>query len=334
MTVEIKTAQIEPLRLTFDHLEARIGKGRAATRYQEAVHDMQMTTNFHYRPTWEPGMDLFDRRRTAVVLADFDQLIDPRQYYYAPYTIQRARQQDHNDANFGLVEKRHMLANLAPEWAQKIRRLIVPLRHLEWGANTNNTFLSAYGYGAPFTSAALMQAMDRLGVAQYITRLALALDGQNAEVLDRGKQIWLTDPVWQPLRHLVEDSMVLKDWFELHVLQNLLMDSQLASFAWVHFDTAIAAHGGVGFTPVTQFMRDWHAESTRWVDATVKVAVSESPANQTLINSWVGQWLPRVRAALAPVLAVAFEEQADAIAQQIRDELAERLVRLGLVGEV
>ena len=128
--------------------------------------------------------------------------------------------------------------------------------------------------------------------------------------------------------------MVLKDWFELHVLQNLLMDSQLASFAWVHFDTAIAAHGGVGFTLVTQFMRDWHAESTRWVDATVKVAVSESPANQTLINSWVGQWLPRVRAALAPVLAVAFEEQADAIAQQIRDELAERLVRLGLVGEV
>jgi phenol hydroxylase P1 protein len=136
MTVEIKTAPIEPRRLTFDHLEARIGKGRAATRYQAAVHDRQMTTNFQSRPTWEPGMDFFDPRRTAVVLADFDQFIDPRQYYYAPYTIQRARQQDHNDANFGLVEKRHLLANLAPEWAQKIRRLIVPLRHFEWGANT------------------------------------------------------------------------------------------------------------------------------------------------------------------------------------------------------
>ena len=30
MTVEIRTAHIEPLRQTFDHVEARIGKGKAA----------------------------------------------------------------------------------------------------------------------------------------------------------------------------------------------------------------------------------------------------------------------------------------------------------------
>ena len=33
MTIDIKTANIEPVRLTFDHLEARIGKGKSATRY-------------------------------------------------------------------------------------------------------------------------------------------------------------------------------------------------------------------------------------------------------------------------------------------------------------
>jgi hypothetical protein len=81
MSIDIKTANIEPVRLTFDHLEARIGKGKSATRYQEAVHDFQMTQNFHYRPTWEPEMELFDVRRTKIQLDDFDALTDPRQYY-------------------------------------------------------------------------------------------------------------------------------------------------------------------------------------------------------------------------------------------------------------
>jgi phenol hydroxylase P1 protein len=127
---------------------------------------------------------------------------------------QRAKQQDNADSNFALIEKRNLFAALSPEWTNNIRRLIVPLRHVEWGANTNNTYLSGYGYGAPFTSAALMHAMDRLGMAQYLTRLALAVNDQDPVILDEGKALWLDDPLWQPLRRLVEDAMVQKDWFD------------------------------------------------------------------------------------------------------------------------
>ncbi|MGH8596273.1 MAG: phenol hydroxylase, partial [Gammaproteobacteria bacterium] len=309
MSVEIKTANIEPLRLTFDHIEARIGKGKVPTRYQEAVHDFQATQNFHYRPTWEPELELFDRRRTAVQLEDFEGLIDPRQYYYAPYTIQRARQQETQDSNFNLVDKRNLLGPLTAEWRAKVERLIVPLRHAEWGANTNNCYLSAFGYGAPFTSAALMQAMDRLGIAQYLTRLALVLDG-GVQILDRAKSTWLNDADWQPMRRLLEDTMVTKDWFELHVVQNLLLDGAVYPYAYVHFDQVIATHGGIGYALATEFMREWYAESTRWTDATIKVAANASAANKTLLNSWVATWEPRVRLALAPLALAAFEGEA------------------------
>ena len=80
MSVEIKTASIEPLRQTFDHVAARIGEGKPASRYQEAVFDIQPKINFHYRPTWEPEYELYDVRRTAIKMEDFDQLLDPRQY--------------------------------------------------------------------------------------------------------------------------------------------------------------------------------------------------------------------------------------------------------------
>jgi phenol/toluene 2-monooxygenase (NADH) P1/A1 len=330
MSVEIKTANIEPVRLTFDHLEARIGKGKAATRYQEAVHDLQVTENFHYRPTWDPAFDLFDKRRTAIVLDDFDQLLDPRQYYYAPYTIQRARQQEAQDGNFNIVEKRGLFSMLSAEWITKIEALIIPLRHYEWGANTNNCHIAASGYGAPFTSTALMQAMDRLGVAQYLTRVALVIQHHDPQILDRAKSLWLDDPRWQPLRRLVEDSMVTKDWFELHVLQNFLLDGAIYPFAYTQFDQAISKQGGLAYSLTTEFMREWCAESIRWTDATIKVAVTASAENKAVIERWIRQWEPRVREALAPLAQAAFAEDAATIMESIFKDLAARRTKIGI----
>lgn len=331
MSIDIKTASIEPLRHTFDHIEARIGKGKAATRYQEAVHDFQMTQNFHYRPTWEPGLELFDKRRTRIEMEDFDQLTDPRQYYYAPYTIQRSRQQEAQDNNFVMIEKRNLFATLTPEWRARIEHLIVPLRHVEWGANTTNCYISAYAYGTPFNSAALMQAMDRLGIAQYLTRLALVLDG-GPGLLDRGKSDWLEHADWQPLRRLVEEAMVTRDWFEVHVLQNFLLDGALYPFAYNHFDQAVAAQGGIGYALATEFMRDWYAEAVRWTDTTIKVAVGAGAGNRERVNGWIEAWLPKVRAALAPLTAAAFGSDAERIDAAIFNDLGARRAKLGLGG--
>ena len=49
MTIEIKTATLEPVRNTFAHIERRFGD-KPATRYQEATYDVQASANLHYRP--------------------------------------------------------------------------------------------------------------------------------------------------------------------------------------------------------------------------------------------------------------------------------------------
>ncbi len=330
MSVDIKTATIDPIRLTFDHVEARIGKGKAATRYQEGVFDMQMTQNFHYRPTWQPELELFDRRRTAIALDDFDQLLDPRQYYYAPYTMQRARQQETQEASFAMVEKRALLANLEPAWADRIRHFIVPLRHAEWGANTNNCFIAAYGYGAPMTSAAVLQAMDRLGIAQYLTRIALTLEGNDPRLLDQAKADWLRLPAWQPLRHLLEDLMVASDWFEVHLVQNFLVDGALFPLAYEHFDRAIAARGGLGYSLLTEFMREWHAESRRWTDATLRTAAAASADNANLLGRWAAAWEPRVIAAAMPLARALLDDGAPAALDAMFADLRSRRQKIGL----
>jgi len=330
MSIDLKTTSVEPLRKTFDHIAAKIGPDKAATRYQEAVWGLQPMLNQHYRPTWEPDKQIYDPSRTAIVMADFDDLVDPRQYYYGTWTIQRGKQQDSQEKNFKFVESRGLLAGLEPSWKEKIRRLVIPMRHVAWGANTNNNFIAAYGFGAPVTSAATMHMMDHLGIAQYITRIGLILAENDAGILDDAKALWMDDEMWQPMRALVEESMVTKDWFELHVLQNLLLDGSVHPLVFGKFDSAVADHGGAAFSMMNEFMIEWFAESSRWVDAVIKTAAKESDANKQLIEGWIAKWTLRVQGALKPLADVAFDGDGTAVIDEIMDRLMARAGKMDL----
>ncbi|MGB1884275.1 MAG: aromatic/alkene monooxygenase hydroxylase subunit beta [Gammaproteobacteria bacterium] len=330
MSIDLKTASVEPIRRTFDHIEAKLGDKKAPTRYQEAVWGLQPALNFHYRPTWDPARELYDPSRTAIVMEDFDDLVDPRQYYYGTWTIQRGKQQDSQEKNFEFVEKRQLLATLDDSLRERIETLVIPLRHIAWGANTNNSYIAAYGFGAPLTSACAMHMMDELGVAQYISRIGLLLEGNEATALDAGKGAWLHDPMWQPMRALVEELMVTKDWFELFVVQNLLLDGAVQPLVFDRFEGEIVKQGGAIFSMLSEFMIDWFVESSRWIDAVVKRAVAESDTNKTQIESWVHGWMPRVQGAVQPLAEYAFAERASEVVDAIVDELNTRAGKSGL----
>lgn len=330
MSIDLKTASVAPLRRTFDHLAARLGPDKSPTRYQESVWGLQPALNFHYRPTWQPEFELYDPRRTAIVMQDFDDLVDPRQYYYGTWTVQRGRQQDAQERNFEAVEKRRLLDGVAPEWRRRIAEVVVPVRHVAWAANNNNSYIAAYGFGAPLTSAASMHMMDQLGVAQYVTRIGLLLADNDPLALDRAKQAWLDAPHWQPLRALVEESMVTQDWFELFLLQNFLIDGALQPLVFEHFARVVVAHGGAVFPLLTEFMVDWFAESSRWVDAVLASAAGASPANAARLSGWLTAWLPRVQGALLPLAEVAFNSHGEARIDEVLAVLAQRAGAAGL----
>jgi phenol hydroxylase P1 protein len=331
MSIDLKTASVEPLRRTFDHIAEKIGPDKNASRYQESVWGLQPELNFHYRPTWDPTRDLYDPTRTAIRMNDFDDLVDPRQYYYGTWTIQRGKQQDSQERNFDFVESRGLLAGVDETWTKKIKDLVVPIRHVAWAANTNNNFISAYGYGAPVTSACAMHMMDHLGAAQYISRIGLVLAGNEPAALDEAKAAWMNAPLWQPMRALAEETMVTKDWFELFVVQNLLIDGSVHPLVFDRFDKAvIAGGGGAVLSMLSEFMVDWYAESQRWVDAVIKRAVSESDHNKQLIDGWIASWLPRVQGAMSPLSEFAFALDGPEVMDVIVDELTARAGKAGL----
>lgn len=304
MSVDLHTREIKPLRNTFAHTAHYVGDDKPASRYQEATLGTQPTANFHYRPTWDPEHEIFDASRSRIKLADWNALRDPRQYYYATWTMARARQQDAIEASYEFVDSRKLVSKMPDAVRSKVCQVLMPLRHVAWGGNMNNSSIGAYGYGTPFTAPAMFHAMDQLGAAQFITRLGLALDEPG--VLQAGKNDWLHAACWQPLRHYVEDTLVLQDPFELFIAQNFALDGQLYPLMFDSFvDDHIVPQGGTAVAMLCAFMPEWHSESARWIDAVLKVAAAESSDNKQLIAGWVQAWADRAQTALAPLAELA-----------------------------
>jgi phenol hydroxylase P1 protein len=330
MSIDIKTMSVEPKRHTFAHVARRLGGDAPASRYEEGVYDLQATTHFHYRPIWEPEHWTFDEGRTAIRMQDWYRFKDPRQYYYATYTIARANMHQTTDRNFAFEEKRNLLDNVDPSWREQLVRYLIPLRHYEWGANMNACAITDAGYGTAITSASVFTAGDRLGIAQIISRIGMLLGGGDGAQLDAGKREWMENPAWQGVRKAVEDSLVLEDWFEILLAQFLVMDGLVYPLVYDHFDRAGQKQGAAAVSMLCEFMVDWQAEHNRWVDAVVKVAAAESDENRALLSGWYVKWRGIMSEALQPLAAMVLEEGGEPALSEVLEQLNTRAAKLGL----
>ncbi|MBS0445244.1 MAG: phenol hydroxylase [Proteobacteria bacterium] len=330
MHIDIRTADSQPLRHTFANLQRRFGN-KEASRYQEATYDLQEAENFHYRPLWQADKELYDASRTAIVMADWYVLKDPRQLYYQTYTNTRARQQEVVDGHFDFVDKKGLMATLPADVRELALRALLPLRHYEWGANMNNGAITAWGHGSALTNATTFAMTDRLGLAQSLSRIGLLADGNSGSSLNDAKARWLDDPAWQPLRAALEHLFVERDWFRLFVAQNLVFDGLLYPLVYQRFEQRLAALGGGAIAMLLTMQSEWYAETVPWVDAVCRAAADESAANRALIVQWVGDARRAAREALAPLADAMFGAGADTQIDAVESEFDARLRRIDVI---
>lgn len=326
MSIEIKTATLEPIRHSYANIERRFGE-KPASRYQEATYDLQAEVNFHYRPLWQPEFELNDKGRTAIVMEDWYDLKDPRQFYYGTYVQNRAKLQDTAEGNYSFFEKRNLVENLSDDVKQLLINYLIPLRHVEHTANLNNMYGCAFGYGTAITQALIYNAMDRLGIAQYLSRIGLILDGNTGTSLTEAKQSWMDNSDWQGVRALCEETTIVKDWFEVVLAQDLVIDSLMYSLFYQQLDEKLVEMGGRDIALLTEIVHDWNKDTSRWLDNVLKTVAAESDANRTQLTEWVAKWREKALTAFKPVADHLLGIDALATADT---QLAERLKKLGL----
>ncbi|WP_201612843.1 aromatic/alkene monooxygenase hydroxylase subunit beta [Psychrobacter immobilis] len=333
MSLEIKTSNLEPIRHTFANIARRFGE-KPATRYQEATYDAQGTTNFHYKPLWDADKTLNDKTHSVIQMEDWYDLKDPRQFYYGTYVQNRARLQDTAEGNYKFFEKRELVDNLDEKVLEAITFGLIPLRHVEQTANLNYMYGAAYGYGTAITQACLYAGMDRLGMAQYLSRIGLLIDGNSSDSLQQGKEYWMNDEAWQGIRALCEHTLIIKDWFELFIAQSLVLDTVIHVVHYQHLDNWLVEHNGRDIAMLTEFMQDCFKDLTGWSNSTIKIVVAESEENKLHCQQWLEKWQDKVLTAYQPLIEKLFgAEQATAVVDDIQAQLAKRCKTVGLTTE-
>ncbi|MBZ0333279.1 aromatic/alkene monooxygenase hydroxylase subunit beta [Marinobacter sp. AL4B] len=326
MTIEIKTTSVEPIRNTYSAIARRFGD-KPATRYQEASFDLEARANFHYRPLWDPKRTLNDASRTSIRMEDWYAVTDPRQFFYGAYVGNRAKMQEAAESNFAFCDKRNLLTRLPEKTQHQLLRLLVPLRHVELGANMNNSKIAGDAIATTVAQMHMFAATDRLGMGQYLSRIALLLDGSTGKALDESKTFWMDDELWQPMRKLVEDLLVIDDWFELTLVQNVLLDGLMYPLIYDHMDAWLGEQGAEDVSLLTEFQRDWYKESQRWTNSMIKTVGGENDGNREQLQHWVTQWEHRVYEALMPIAQATTGLGA---LDETRAELSVRLKKAGL----
>lgn len=334
MQYELKTQVVEPLRQTFTPLIERYGN-KPATRYQEGTIGLQATENFHYRPTWDADRELYDPNYSAIKLTDPDAYTDPRQYYYTPYVTNRAAMHEAFGKTLDYVTDHGLLERTPEDWQKLIAEVIIPLRHYESGAQMLYSNACRFSYGATVAQCLSYEGFDRVGNAQLISRVGIALGAQTAAVLKDAKALWTDAPSLQGLREVLEHLLIVEDW-AVSVIGLDIVDELVDKLVYRHLDEEAILGGAGAYSLLAQHVGTWWTEHRKWLDPLYKAWASDEQygeANKAVMAEAVNTWLPKAAKAVT-LLAGRAEELAGtgsvAAVEQHIAEVADKFRKLGL----
>jgi len=296
---ELRYQVIEPKRHTYQNLIERYGD-ESASRYLEGSIDIEPKENFHYRPTWARDRELYDARYSALRLADPYVFTDPRQYYYTPYVTARAAHHEAFGKTLDYLEKRDLLAKMPPGWQAVVASAVLPLRHFESGAQLVTINGARFGHGTTITQCCTYAAFDRIGNAQQLSRVGIALASGSGDLLGAAKREWLEGDHLQPLRELAENIMVSSDW-AAGVLAVDTVDALVYPLLYTGLDEAALLGGGGAYSLVAQHLASWYLDQRKWLDALVAAWLADAehgPANRAELGRLSQKWAPQATAAV------------------------------------
>jgi phenol hydroxylase P1 protein len=332
---ELRTNVVDPVRNTFSYLVERFGD-RPATRYQEASFNVQPKENFHYRPTWDPDHELYDQGYSALKLADPYSYTDPRQYFYTPYVASAAARYESFGQTLKYIEDRRLLDKLPENWHTVLTGFVLPLRHYEQGAQLITTNVNRFAYGTTITQAACFASFDRIGNAQVLSLIGLALAGGAADTLTDAKKNWLYAPHLQGLRRMVEELLVERDW-AVGLVGLDLIDEQLYPLLYEHLDERSLFRNAGAYSMLARHFNDWYSGHRKWLNALFKAWTTDPQYGETntkVLVEIADRWYPQACDAMG-TFARGLADQAGSVTvisavERAAAELAASLARAGI----
>lgn len=261
------------------------------------------------------GLGCQDARTTAMVHPNWFEYRDPSALWQRPYIKLQAQQERSIQRAIDSAKLNGAFQDIAPEWAGLLSRYYEAFASFQWGMFRAHAFVTREALSDTLSMTYTFSGMDRLRHQQAIALYSLDLHEQiDGYVEGAGMDAWLNDPVCQPARRLVERLMSTRDWCEMALMTNLVVEPLFTAFIGSEFFRRLAPWHGDVVTPVIEMTAE--ADRIRNRAATRALAAlltAESdregrpvPAAQNLeiMQGWVDLWYPVTLAAVDGFLPV------------------------------
>ncbi len=261
------------------------------------------------------GRVAWEQSSTALKHPHWFDFRDPARHWQRTYVRMQAEQERSIERACEDAARSGAFKDIDPVWLQKI----LGVHYRVWSYFEYAVFRAF----APAQREALsdtlgnvlcFEAFDRMRHAQAIVIYLMDLEDNIEGFHDGGsKEVWLKDPVYQPLRELAEKLMLeTPDWAEVGVVTNLIIDPIVSALGLSQLVRRFAPFHGDTVTPFIIGTVERDRERNRaWADSFVGLVtgpdVPEAEANLIVIQGWIDKWTPLALEA-ADALAPIFEE--------------------------
>lgn len=250
---------------------------------------------------------------------DWERFADPRETTYTKYTTLQAQREIYVDGLLRASAESGGNARLTVEWLRTLGQVLAPLRYPVHGLQLAAAYVGQMAPAGRIVICAMFQAADEIRRIQRLAYRLRQLQNAHPKLADNGRQLWETDPAWQPLREVVEKLLVTWDWGEALVALNFAVKPVFDELFNVALGPLARDGGDDAFHKMMLSLNDdgrWHRE---WSQAVLRTALADRPETRATLEEWLGKWRPQALAAArgfarvfepfgAPARAVRFDQ--------------------------
>lgn len=265
-----------------------------------------VTTDLHYY--WLKGLEVdvplvkwYQKYQSGSPFkcSRWEDFADPRQTTYTSYTALQSQREIALDAIVELMDKTEYRQRLSAPWLSVLNRLLAPLLYPLHGFQMIAAYIAHMAPASRITVVGLLQAADEVKRIQRLAYRIRQLQHLDSTFGDTGKQIWQTDPIWQPLRQAVEKLLIAYDWGESLVGLNLALKPVMDDLFTIGLGQLARQFDDPLLEQMLELFRDdwsWHRQ---WTVCLIQLVAADCPSAKLAVSEWLEKWTHQSSEALS-----------------------------------
>lgn len=232
------------------------------------------------------------QEESPLVCSSWEKFRDPRETTYTKYTELQRDKEIFVDGILEEIDLTGYDAHLRPAWLHTVGRIVAPFRYPGHGFQMIASYIGQMAPSGRITITAALQSADEMRRIQRIAYRIRQLQEIYPGFADDSKALWQTDPLWQPLREIIEKLLVAYDWAEAFVGLNLVIKPLIDELFMKHFsDLAVREDDyllGQVFFSLNEDC-EWHRQ---WSKCLMQTVCEDNARNRDTVVRWINKWYP------------------------------------------